>query len=97
MLENRFTWSRFFIVAIGLALLYLLLQFTRQILNNTNYLGEFRLPLIKTIDRTLLFYEPIVLLILVSIFVLIRPPLHGLWALLLVIGGFTHILSLIHI
>lgn len=91
LLNSRITWSRFFIVAIGLALLYFLLHFIRQILNNTNYLGEFRLPFIKTIDRTLLFYEPIVLLILASLFILIRPPLHGLWALLLIIGGFTHI------
>lgn len=91
LLESRFTWSRFFMVAIGLALLYFLLKFARQILNNTNYLGELRLPLIKTIDRTLLFYEPIVLFILISLFILIRPPLHGLWALLLTIGGFTHI------
>ena len=78
-------------VAIGLVLLYFLLTFARQILKNNNYLGELRLPLLKLIERTLLFYEPLVLLILVSIFVLIRPPLHGLWVVLLIIGGFSHI------
>lgn len=91
LLESRFTWSQFFIVAICLVLLYFLLNFSRQILTNKNYLGELRLPLLKGINRILLFYEPMVLLILVSIFVLIRPSLHGLWALLLIIGGFSHI------
>ena len=91
LLESRFTWSRFLVVAICLALLYFLLQFAKQILTNTNYFGELRLPLLKTVNRTLLFYEPIVLLVLISVFVLIRPPLHGLWALLLIIGGFSHI------
>ena len=90
LLESRFTWSRFFVVAIGLAILYFLLRFAKQILTNTNYFGEFRLPLLKTVNRTLLFYEPIVLLILISVFVLIRPPLHGMWALLIIIGGFSH-------
>ncbi len=91
LLESRFTWSRLLVVAIGLAILYFLLRFAKQILTNTNYLGELRLPLLKTVSRTLLFYEPIVLLILISVFVLIRPPLHGLWAMLLIIGGFSHI------
>lgn len=91
LFDSQFSWSNFFITALGLLALYFVLQFARQVLSNTNLMGDIRLPLLKSIERILLFYEPIVLLILVSIFVLINPSLHGLWIALLAIGGFSHI------
>ena len=54
-------------------------------------MGAARLPLLEGVDRILLFYEPLVLLILGSVFVLVNPPFHGMVMAILVIGGFTHI------
>jgi len=49
------------------------------------------LPLLNGVERILVFYEPIVVLLLLSAFVLVNPPFHGMLAALVVIGSFTHI------
>ena len=91
LLRSHFTWTQFFVAAVGLFALYFALQFGKQILKNTQFLGSLRLPLLKSVERLLIFYEPIVILLLGSAFVLIRPSFHGLWMVLLLIGGFSHV------
>ena len=85
------SWTQFFITAFGLFILYFILLFAKQILTNTQYLGNIRLPLLSSIERILIFYEPIVILLLGSAFVLINPISHGMWVALLLIAGFSHV------
>ncbi len=85
------SWPQFFITAFGLFILYFVLRFARQILTNTQYLGNLRLPLLSSIERILIFYEPIVILLLGSAFVLINPISHGMWVALLLVAGFSHV------
>ncbi len=91
LLRSYVSWTQFFITAFGLFLLYFLLRFSRLILTNTQYLGNVRLPLLSSIERILIFYEPIVILLLGSAFVLINPVSHGLCVALLFVAGFSHV------
>ena len=89
--KSYVSWTQFFITAIGLFILYFILRFAKEILTNTQYLGSVRLPLLKSIERILIFYEPIVILLLGSAFILINPAFHGMWIALLLVGGFSHV------
>jgi len=91
LLQSHFTWWIFFMVAIVLLASYFILQFAKQVLENTQFGGEARLPLLNGIERLLVFYEPLVILLLLSAFVLVNPPFHGMLAALVVIGSFAHI------
>ena len=91
LLQSHFTWWDFFMVAIALLASYFILQFTKQVLENTQFTGEARIPLLSGVERLLVFYEPIVILLLLSAFVLVNPVFHGIITVLIVVGSFTHI------
>lgn len=91
LLQSHFTWWNFFLVALALLAFYFILQFAKQVLTNTQFGGDLRLPLLNGVERILVFYEPLVILLLLSAFVLVNPPFHGMLAALVVIGSFTHI------
>ena len=91
LFKSYLSWAEFFITALGLFILYFVLRFGKQILTNTQYLGSFRLPLLSSIERILIFYEPIVILLLGGACVLVNPLSHGMWVALLFIGGFSHV------
>ncbi len=88
---SQFTWQRLLLVAISLLALFFLLKFLDRILGRFNFLGKYQEIVKNCIHYTLLIYEVLALLILGSVFVLINPQFHGILALIVVVGGFTHI------
>ncbi|MFK7907967.1 MAG: hypothetical protein AB8B69_22740 [Chitinophagales bacterium] len=90
-LYTQFSWANFLTIAVVLFALYFLLQFIYQILERFNILGNFQKHLKKWIYHLLLVYEPLVLLILGSVFILVYPLFHGLLIGLLLLVGFPHV------
>ncbi len=90
-LYTQFSWANFLTIAVILFALYFFLQFIHQILERFNILGSFRKHLKKWIYHLLLVYEPLVLLILGSVFILVHPTFHGLLMGLLLLVGFPHV------
>ncbi len=88
-----FSWRYFFIVAAFLLISYTLLRLLKRYLAIGNLFGKYQKGIESTVYNILLVYEPMVVLILTSIFVMINPAFHGLIVLMLVIFGFTHIRS----
>jgi len=90
-LYTQFSWANFLTIAVVLFALYFFLQFIHQILERFNILGNFQKHLKKWIYHLLLVYEPLVLLILGSVFILVYPLFHGLLIGLLLLVGFPHV------
>lgn len=90
-METQFSWIDFLTIAVVLFALYFFLQFLHQVLERFSLLGTFQKYLKKWIYHLLLVYEPLVLLILSSVFVLIQPMFHGLLMGLLLLVGFPHV------
>ena len=91
LLQSHFTWWHCFTVVIALLASYFILQFAKQVLENTRLAGDARLFLINGIEWILVFYEPFVILLLLSAVILVNPPFHGMLAALVIVGSFTHI------
>ena len=90
-LSSQFSWGDFLTIAVVLIALYFLLQFLHQLLERFQLMGNFQKRLKKWIYHLLVFYEPLVILILSSVFVLINPLFHGLLLGLLLLIGFSHV------
>ncbi len=78
LLASQFTWQEFLTIDLTLLVLYLVLRITLGLLGKVNFLGSIQSKLELAIRSILLFFEPLVLLILGSIFVLFNPLTHGL-------------------
>lgn len=89
-LKSVFSWGDFFTLALTLLLLYFLLNFAQRMLPKIGITERVGLPLQKGIDYLLLLYEPLVLLVLSSAFILLNPLFHGLLLSLLLLAGFNH-------
>ena len=91
----HFSWADFFVAAILLWTLFFLLRFIAGFLSKTTFLKRYRIRVIKAIHAILLIYEPLVLLILSSIFVWINPAIHGSIMILLLLVNFNYLKSYI--
>lgn len=87
----QFTWANFWLAALSLSVLYIVLQFMARIIGEMNFLGKSQTIVSNIIRHILLIYEPMVLLLLASIFVLINPIFHGLIMGLLLLIGFRQL------
>jgi len=76
---------------IVLGLIYLLLYFIRRIMPNLAFLGRLRSPLRKWLDKTIILYEPLAILLMVAVFIMIKPGFHGLMAGALIIFSIDHV------
>ncbi len=90
-MDTQFSWGNFLTIALVLFALYFFLQFLHQILERFQIFGNWQKHFKKWIYHLLLIYEPLVVLILSSVFVLINPIFHGLLMGLLLLVGFSHI------
>lgn len=90
ILNIEYTWTHFFIVVVVLILTYLLLIFLNKIVVNVALTGQHRTFLTKALEVSLIYYEPVAFVIAVSLFVMIKPALHGLFVGLLSIAAINH-------
>lgn len=95
-LTIHYNWGDLIFWTILLTLLYGGLLFLRKIINNISFVGRLRSMVRKFLDAFLILFEPIGLLVLVSIFIMIKPAFHGLMIGILGILGFEHIRNYFH-
>ena len=91
ILVKQFSWFNFLTAAAVLFLVYFSLQFLHRLLGRVHFLRGLETRMQTAIQRILLVYEPLVLLILIGIFVFINPVLHGFIFFILFLGGFAHL------
>lgn len=86
-----FTWPNFFASALTLAIVYFVLKILERILNKAILPERILVPLQNSLRWILLFFEPTTALLLLVIFIFIRPSLNGPVIALLLLGGFAHL------
>lgn len=91
LLNTDISWLYFVNTVLILLLVYLALNIVSNILPKLMFSERIINPIKKYIDYVLLLYEAIAIIILISVFILINPPLHGLIAAILFLGSFAHI------
>lgn len=91
LFESQFSWGEFFVIALLLLVLYLILNFLERVLDRFTFLGKYQSMVKSFVHHTLLVYEAMVLLILSGVFIYINPPFHGILAFMVLIGGYAQI------
>jgi hypothetical protein len=94
--KANFSWSEFLFLGAILIAAYFLLQLIKRFLNVTQLFGDYRRGIKTLIENTLLIFEPMVILLLASAFILLNPIYHGLLLGLVVLFGFVHIRNYVH-
>jgi|AntRauTorckE5430_2_1112549.scaffolds.fasta_scaffold09196_2 hypothetical protein len=94
--KATFSWSEFLFLGAILVAAYFLLQLIKRFLRITQLFGNYRRTLKTLIDNTLLIFEPTVILLLVSAFLMLNPIYNGLLLGLVVLFGFVHIRNYVH-
>ncbi len=85
------TWTDFFTLDIFLLAFYFVLTFAQRMLPRLSMAERYLGPVRRTIDYIILAYEPLVILIVTSNFILIDPVLHGTLVAILLLAGFSHV------
>jgi len=96
LLEGRFSWAFFFTMAFILLGLFFLLKLLLRIMQNINMSGRYRNVIIRYLEHALLLFEPMVLVILSTIFILIYPRIHGIIAAIIGVGTLSQIRNYFH-
>ncbi|MEL6717107.1 MAG: hypothetical protein AAFP82_00155 [Bacteroidota bacterium] len=90
-MNQQITWFNLLLAAIVLLGIYFLLQFVDKRLANSTLSNRYFDVLKNVVHYSLLIYEPLVIVVLVSVFVLINPILHGSIIGFTAIVGFQHL------
>lgn len=91
LMQYRISWLTFVLSALGILGIYLLLRFAGQILQRFHLSRSLQQNLENSLERIRQIYEPIAIILVMSLFFIVRPVLHGPVMLLLFIGAFAHI------
>ncbi|MFT5833128.1 MAG: hypothetical protein ACI97N_000755 [Cognaticolwellia sp.] len=94
--KAAFSWSEFLFLGATLVAIYFLLQLLKWFLQVTQWFGNYRRIIQTSIKSVLLVFEPIVVLLLSSAFIMLNPIYHGSVLGLVVLFGFTHIRNYVH-
>ncbi len=90
LLASQFSWGDLLTTAIALLALYFVLHSVGRFIPQIPFFRNFERQIDLAIHYLLLIYEPMVLIILGSVFVLVHPTLHGMLMGLLLVAGFSH-------
>ena len=75
--KAAFSWSEFLFLGATLVAIYFLLQLLKWFLQVTQWFGNYRRIIQTSIKSVLLVFEPIVVLLLSSAFIMLNPIYHG--------------------
>ncbi|MEM8526571.1 MAG: hypothetical protein AAGG68_18150 [Bacteroidota bacterium] len=90
-MNQQITWLNLLFAAIVLLGIYFLLRFADKRLLNATLSNRYFDVLKNVVHYGLLIYEPLVVVVLISVFVLINPLIHGVIIAALAIIGFQHL------
>ena len=96
LFEARFSWAFFFTSVLILVGLFFLLRLCLRITQNVNISGRYRSVMIRYLEHAILLFEPLALVILLTIFVLIAPRIHGIIAMIIGVGTIAQIRNYFH-
>ena len=85
------TWTNLLWVVVALTVLYVVFVTLRRLIRNFLLTGKVRRVVNKALDRFLILYEPISIVIFFSVFILIRPVLHGIILFFLIIFALKYV------
>lgn len=88
--KAAFSWSEFLFVGATLFAVYFVLRITQRFLDIRQLLGRFQRPVKQVVTYFLLVFEPLVVLLLGSAFLMINPIYHGLLLGLIMIFAYSH-------
>jgi len=91
LFELNYTWTDLFLLIVVLGLFYLLLFFIRRIIPSLSFLGRLRSPFRKFLDKVIILYEPLAILLITAVFVMIKPGFHGLMVGALTLFSLDHV------
>jgi hypothetical protein len=94
--KATFSWSEFLFLGAILIAAYFLLQLIKRFLRITQSFGNYRRVIKTVVDNTLLIFEPAVILLLATAFIMLNPIYNGLLLALVVLFGFLHIRNYVH-
>ncbi|MEO1516306.1 MAG: hypothetical protein AAFV95_14885 [Bacteroidota bacterium] len=89
--DIQFSWTDLLLISLALVGFYFLLGFLRKIISNTTVLGRSSRTIKDIIATILLIYEPMVLLVVGTVFLLINPLFHGVILLVLLLSTFPYV------
>ena len=89
--KAAFSWSEFLFVGAVLFAIYFLLRVVQRFLGIRELFGRFQRPIKIVVLYFLLVFEPIVILLLSSAFLMINPIYHGLLLGLIMLFFYSHI------
>jgi hypothetical protein len=82
-----YSWGGLLSISVKLVLLYFALQLAHRILVRISAPTDWQLAINRFVQYSLLLFEPIVVLVIGSYFILIKPFFHGLIVILLLLAG----------
>lgn len=88
--KATFSWSEFFAVGAILLVAYFILQLLQRLLSVIKPFGRFQGSIRRTVTYFLLVFEPLVILLLSSAFLLINPIYHGLLMGMVMMFAYAH-------
>ena len=87
----HFSWTNWWLTAIGLLVLYFILRFLRRLLKSFSLKGSVFKSLTNGLSTLLMVYEPLAILILGIVFLFIQPISHGVILVFVVLATFRSI------
>ena len=91
LFELHYTWTDLFLLVVSLLIIYVLLFFLRRIIHSFAFLGRLRSPFRKFLDKVIVLYEPLAIILALGVYVMIKPGFHGLMIGALTIFSFDHV------
>jgi hypothetical protein len=88
--KAAFSWSEFLFVGATLFAAYFILSVAQRFLSISQLFGRFQRPIKQVVTYFLLVFEPLVILLLSSAFLMINPIYHGLLLGLIMLFAYAH-------
>ncbi|NJN77580.1 MAG: hypothetical protein HC803_04025 [Saprospiraceae bacterium] len=94
--KATFSWSEFLFLGAILIAAYFTLQLLKRFLQVTQFFGRFQRPIKNVVYNILLIFEPTVILLLSSAFLMLNPIYHAILLGLFFVFFFPHIRNYVH-
>lgn len=91
LLAFRISWSRFFILALALLAFSVVLRLISRFIRNSTFNRNLKEIMNPLINRMLILYEPLAIILLGGSFIFIRPVFHGVLVSFFLIVGFPYV------
>jgi len=96
LIHIDYNWTDLIFLTIVLVAIYAILIFTKRVISGISWVGRLRSTIKKIVNTLVILYEPLSILIVISVFVMIKPAFHGLIVGIIGVVGFSHLRNYFH-